>query len=495
LRFVWSLFPSLAMSYRVKSIELYVRETPPGRVAFALGRQGAERAKPTTNPLGHVRMVIADDRGNESFGCSADRLSVRWLDKRPDRTQAVKLKELVSLIESAAAVYRDAGPFASPFAQWRAAHPTIMKASRAARQEDLTGAFASALMERAMLDAVARLAGKSMFNMVREDRLGFRPGEIHRELGTIDFTKVLPARPRTRFAIRHTVGLADPLTADNLDKKDRAGDGLPETLEEYIRTDGLRYFKVKISGDPTADVKRLARLWEVVPADEETAITLDANEAYEDLAAFERFVTLLARTQPGLFDHILYIEQPLPRPLTLEAKTKPAITRLARLKPLLIDEADGTVDAYRRAFDLGYDGASHKNCKGFFKSLLNRALVAHFAKGGRQAFLSGEDLQNLPIVPLHQDFVSLSILDLAHCERNGHHYNYGLSFVSPADKASVAAHHRDLYVRRGEEWFLNIRDGHVECASLQCPGFGVHDEPDWKSMPPMRRWLAGRGTS
>ena len=53
-------------------------------------------------------------------------------------------------------------------------------------------------------------------------------------------------------------------------------------------------------------------------------------------------------------------------------------------------------------------------------------------------------------------------------------------------------HHRDLYVKRRNEWFMNIRDGAVSCASLQGPGFGVTAEPDWASMMPMKRWVATR---
>ncbi len=162
------------------------------------------------------------------------------------------------------------------------------------------------------------------------------------------------------------------------------------------------------------------------------------------------------------------------------------------MKPLLIDEADGTIDAYKRAHDIGYLGTSHKNCKGFFKSLLNHALVVHYALAGDATFLSAEDLQNLPVVPLHQDFATLGILGIEHCERNGHHYNHGLSMLSDIDKSNVVKHHPDLYLKRGDEWFLDVHDGVVECSSLQCPGFGVHDEPDWASMMNMKKWVHKR---
>ena len=84
------------------------------------------------------------------------------------------------------------------------------------------------------------------------------------------------------------------------------------------------------------------------------------------------------------------------------------------------------------------------------------------------------------------------MLNLAHCERNGHHYNFGLSMLSEPEKQEISRLHRDLYVEKNGEWFLNLRDGKVNCASLQCPGFGVAFEPDWSSMTNMKSWVQER---
>jgi len=479
------------MSYRIEAIELYVRETRPGRMAFALGKKGGagEAAQGVVSPLGHLRLILKDSEGNETFGCSADRLSVRWLDKRPDRSPGRKLRELVDLIHIARQVALQQGPFESPFGLWRDIDSKIHHAGRAADQVELTSSFASALIERAVIDALCRLEHRSVFEMVRQDRLGIRPAAIYRELEDSDLTQIIPQQPRTQFFIRHTVGSADPLVSSDLPGEQRVNDGLPETLEEYVETDGLRYFKVKISGDADRDLQRLARIWEVIVRIEEPVVTLDANEAFSDLSQFSGFVERFERELLGMFQHVAYIEQPLPRDLTLDRNTSAQIRNISQHKPLLIDEADGTLRAFSQAHSIGYAGTSHKNCKGFFKSLLNLALAEHYRHEGEQAFLSGEDLQNLPVVPLQQDFAALGVLNLSHCERNGHHYNYGLSMLSEPEKEQVARHHRDLYTQRNGEWYLNVRQGKVDCASLQCPGFGVAFEPDWSSMTEMRKWV------
>ena len=482
------------MTYRIQSVRFYVRETGPARFPSALGKKGqaGRKAVRVTSPLCHARLTIVDDDGREAFGCSADRLSVRWLDKRPNRSKALKLRELVSLIEHAGQLYESEEAFETPFDLWRSLHPRIMQQGRADGQEDLTSSFASALLERAVIDAVCRLRGKSFIDLLRAGDAGFDAGRIEPELKTQTVERILPRTLETRIGIRHTVGLFDPLTADDWPAQRRLNDGLPETLDECIRTYGLRYFKVKISGNAQQDMRRLERIWELLPHEREPEITLDANEAFEDPEAFVQFVRRLEDEQLGLFQHILYIEQPLPRRLALDPKSARWIRRAGRMKPLIIDESDGSLDAFRRAHQVGYSGTSHKNCKGVFKSLVNRARLLHYAPRDPSVVLSGEDLQNLPVVPLQQDYVTVAALGLAHCERNGHHYNFGLSMLSDRDKEAVTRRHRDLYVKRGNEWFLRIRDGAVETASLHGPGFGVQDEPDWDSMTPLKDWLRVR---
>ena len=74
---------------------------------------------------------------------------------------------------------------------------------------------------------------------------------------------------------------------------------------------------------------------------------------------------------------------------------------MSSIAPLIIDEADTDIDAFRRAIDLGYAGVSIKACKGVFRALANRALLD--AMDQKHLFQSGEDLTNLASIPLQQD--------------------------------------------------------------------------------------------
>src|SRR5258708_15767654 len=53
--------------------------------------------------------------------------------------------------------------------------------------------------------------------------------------------------PKSTLPLYHLVGALDPLTAADVQKK--IGDGLPETLGEWIKYNGLTHLKIKLNGD------------------------------------------------------------------------------------------------------------------------------------------------------------------------------------------------------------------------------------------------------
>ena len=290
--------------------------------------------------------------------------------------------------------------------------------------------------------------------------------------------------------MRHTVGLIDPITA--ADVREPVSDGLPETLEDYLERDRISYLKIKVGGAPEADLARLEAIGEVLERREgRFGITLDGNEQYRTLDDFMALVERI-KAAPGLqrlWDQVLFIEQPLDRAVAMAPDVEPALRALGRDKPVIIDEADDRVSAFKEAILLGYRGVSHKNCKGIYKSLHNLAVAAlHNARRRDELFLSAEDLSNLPVVPLQADLASVALLGIRHVERNGHHYFRGLGHLSEAEKAAALAAHPDLYERRGGEVFVRITEGTLECASLQVPGMGFASPPDMAAMTPAADW-------
>jgi hypothetical protein len=293
-------------------------------------------------------------------------------------------------------------------------------------------------------------------------------------------------RMASAIDIRHTVGLVDPLTSADQKPGKRADDGLPETLEEVVRQYRGRYYKLKVGGDMRADLERLASIAAVLDRElPDYRITLDGNEQYEsvdEIAELWRHMREMPALQ-RLIEAILFIEQPIKRRVALSR----SVTMLAEEKPLEIDESDDELSSFTAAISLGYTGVSSKNCKGFYKSILNAARVEKLnaeTRSGRY-FMSAEDLTTWAGVSVQQDLCLVSLLGLTHVERNGHHFIDGMSFAPEPEQEAFVAAHPDLYVKEEGPARLRIRDGRISISSLNCRGFAVKAQLDFASMRPM----------
>jgi hypothetical protein len=445
------------------------------------------------SPVLTIAVEVEDAGGNRATGYAADFLAFRWFDKRPDRSLADNCADLIRTVGVAAGLYLEAGREGTktPFALFLETCPEIERIALAEDFNRLGASFGSSMLERAVIDAAGRLTGRTFFELVRDGALGIELGAITVGLKDRRVAEFLPERPLWRLHLRHTVGLVDPISA--ADVEEPVQDGLPQTLEDYLAHDGIRYLKIKVAGALEEDIARLESIADVLYArDRAYRISLDGNEQYKELAGFLALIERMqgSRKLERFWQDVLFIEQPLERSVAMEPTVELELRRLNREKPVIIDEADGWLTAFVEAVALGYRGTSHKNCKGIYKSLHNLAFAkTHNARLGREElFLSAEDLTNLPVVPLQADLASVALLGIAHVERNGHHYFRGLGHLSEAEKAAALAHHPDVYERRGDEVFLRIEDGMLECGSLQVPGMGFAALPDMAAMTSPEAW-------
>jgi hypothetical protein len=307
------------------------------------------------------------------------------------------------------------------------------------------------------------------------------------DLGAFDFNTFLASlAPVASIEARHTVGLLDPITAGDQEAGSRVDDGLPETLEEVIVAYGQRCFKLKVSGDRRADLERLVQIASVLDRIAGPLhITLDGNEQYEDVDAVVALWSAM-EAEPALQQlcaATLFIEQPIKRQVALARSIAP----LARYRPVIIDESDGELDAFVRGRALGYGGVSSKNCKGFYKSVVNLARCRLWnAEGGDGGyFLSGEDLTTQAGLSVQQDLALVALLGLADVERNGHHFIDGFSGRPLAESLSFLEAHPDLYHEASRRVRLRIEGGRLALGSLECAGFGSAVVPDLSTTAPM----------
>ncbi len=339
-----------------------------------------------------------------------------------------------------------------------------------------------ALIDRAVLDALCRASGVSVFDAVRSNLPGMTTA-LTPDLAASDLDTFLATRqvPETIWA-RHTVGMADPLTDGDI--AEPLDDGLPQSLEAVIAAYGNRYFKLKVGADIAASVDHLVRIAAILGRiDGDYRVTMDGNEQFGEAAAVAALFDRIEATPQlkRLWASTLFVEQPIARD---KALSEP-VAALARRKPLVIDESDADLDAFPRARGLGYAGVSAKTCKGVYRALINAARAAKWNAAGAACFITAEDLTVQPGIALQQSLALAALVGAEHVEVNGHHFVGGFAGAPAAEQARFAAAHGDLYRLDGGQARLRIDDGHIALTSLAVPGLAVGCAPEWSDMRPL----------
>jgi L-alanine-DL-glutamate epimerase-like enolase superfamily enzyme len=466
---------SSAPFVRVLAVETGVRPMTL-RLPFKFGAVTLTRC-----PQVVVRATVDCGAHGVAEGFAAELMMPRWFDKRADRTQADNVSDLGRALEAAADAYTTAEA-APAFALFARHYDSLTAHGAALGRTALSTAFGQAVLDRAVLDALCRATEVSVYAAIQRNMVGMAGAPPIDDLRGWDWNAWLAKRtPADHLQARHTVGMLDLLEGDTEDAA-----GLPVSLPAVVRRYGHRYFKIKLGGNPETDLQRLqevlATLDAIAPGHQ---FTLDGNEQYADTYALRALCKGL-RHMPQLAarpEALLYLEQPLPR----DASMDPALLELQTSSPLLLDEADGTLDAFREGRSHGWRGVSSKACKGFYKALINRARcdLWNSADEGRHYFMSAEDLTCQAGLAVQQDLALASLLGLAHCERNGHHYVDGFGNAPADEQAAFAAAHSDLYETSAGRPRLAIRNGRIEIGSLANSGFAHSAVPDFAGLHPL----------
>ncbi len=443
------------------------------RMPFRFGRSTM-----TQMPILHLRLKVATEAGRTLVGVSASGIPPLWFDKGAGKTHADNIHDLSLSLRIALDGYMELDD-APVWNLHHVAEPVVRKIAASKGLNELTAGFGVALVDSALIDAACRHTGATFHAALKSNLLGF--GE--------EFARMLPAAPLDRIALRHTVGLADPITAGDITEP--VGDGLPESLEDVIREYRASYFKIKISGNAAESRDRLRRIANVLDTQAgDYQTTLDGNEQFHDMGEFADFMRDAA-LDPALnsfWKRTLWIEQPVGRGHSLVDSVAGPLKEISAFKPVIIDESDGSDEAFERALSLGYRGISAKNCKGVFRTLLSHKRIQDLVAAGEPApILSSEDLTNAPIVPLHQDLCVAAALGITHSERNGHHYIIGFDFLSAREREDALREFPSLYKTRPHgNPVLRVENGFISMRELNLNGFGTLSEPDWDSLEPVR---------
>ena len=439
--------------------------------------------------------VLCEINGRLQWGISADSLIPKWFTKNPHTSYQDDLDEMLEVIQHACQIASQLEPANSIFELWQQVFQAQQEWASRAGYPSLLWNFGVSLVERAAIEAFCRVKQITFSEALRTNALGIRLAAFHDGLRDLQPTDLLPDQPLESLIARHTVGLSDPLTEAEILPEHRVWDGLPQSLEASIRFYGLTHFKLKVQGDLGADLKRLRRIQTVLEntAPRHFAFTLDGNEQFTEIEQLQEFWQALQR-DPDLgrfLTHMLFVEQPLHREVAFCDENYTGLQGWTGRPVMIIDESDSDLNSLEMALDCGYNGTSHKNCKGVIKHIANACLLQYLRRSHpeRQYILSGEDLANIGPVALLQDLAVMANLGIPHVERNGHHYFPGLSMF-PADlQLKLVRAHPDLY-EANETGFSTVRivNGAISTSSVIRAPFGLGLALDQAEFIPLEQW-------
>ncbi|MDR3403184.1 MAG: hypothetical protein P4L99_11870 [Chthoniobacter sp.] len=445
----------------------------------------------TRTPHFVVRLRVEID-GVSQHGFAADNLPPKWFTKNPDTAYSDEIADIVAVAQQAAETACALPPASTVFELWREISHAQDAWAQARQIPPLLAGFGVSLVERAVIDAFCRATRTPFAQAVRTNTLGIDLALIHQELAGLSPADLLPPVPSRSVIVRHTVGMADPLVDG--EEHDHPDDGLPLSLEAFIRAHGLTHFKIKLGGDIERDRERLHRLAGVIEKHtSEYFFTLDGNENYRAVAPFRELWEGF-RADPSIarfLRHLIFVEQPFHRAVALAESTTEELLTWADRPPIIIDESDADCSALPTALAGGYAGTSHKNCKGVFHGLASACLIAQRRRLQPQASLhiSAEDLTNLGPVALLQDLAVVATLGITHAERNGHHYFAGLSQFPESVQRETLRCHGDLYAPHVDGYpIVAVKGGALDIGSLVDAPFGVAFEPDLTEFTPVEDW-------
>jgi L-alanine-DL-glutamate epimerase-like enolase superfamily enzyme len=414
------------------------------RAPYLFGGKSVDRVT-----LLNVDVTVRSRDGRTASGFGSMPLGNVWA--YPSRTLAygetlAAMKTLARAIEKITAAHREYG---HPIDLNATLEPEYIRA--AGVMPKLAVLVTASPFDAAIHDAYGKLLGRSSYRTYGRDCM-------RRDLGAYLGTqfrgeyleKYIQTKPTERIRIYHSVGGADPIT--DADVKTPLNDGLPNTLPEWIRYNGLTHLKVKLNGgDLTWDVERVVRIEraaESVPS--RPTYCLDFNENCPNVGYLLDFLHRIKQKAPSAFERVQYIEQPTKR--DLKADRANVMHEAAKLRPVVIDESLTDLESLLLAREMGYTGVAIKACKGQSQATLMAAAAQKFGM-----FLCVQDLTCPGASFVHSAGLAAHVPGITTIEANSRQY------VPKANEA---------WAKKLPELFT-IRDGTIRTGVLTRPGLGA----------------------
>jgi L-alanine-DL-glutamate epimerase-like enolase superfamily enzyme len=371
------------------------------------------------------------------------------------------MKTLAERIERTTADYGEHG---HPIDLNRALEPAYLEAAAGVSKElhltepipKLCTLVTASPFDAAVHDAFGKAHGLNCYHTYGPKFMNYDLGHyLGPEFQGEQLDRYILNKPTPRMPMYHLIGALDPLVDGDI--KQRVNDGLPETLPEWIRYNGLTHFKIKLNGDDLKwDVDRVLSVSRVVEEAQsrrkvdDWVVSLDFNEKCPNVGYLLDFLHQVKEKSSLAYARIQYIEQPTAR--DLEAHGENVMHEAAKLKPVVIDESLTGLDRLLLAREMGYSGVALKACKGQSQSVLLAAAGQKY-----KMFLCVQDLTCPGASLIQSASLAAHVPGVAAIEANSR------QFIPAANKGW----------EKKFPGIFQITDGTMDTSELSGPGLGA----------------------
>jgi L-alanine-DL-glutamate epimerase-like enolase superfamily enzyme len=374
----------------------------------------------------NVNVAAQTRDGKTAKGFGSMPLGNVWSFPSREMPYSATLNAMKSLAERIAKITSGHKEFGHPIDINVALEPEYLKAAAeiskalalAAPIPKLCALVTASAFDAAIHDAFGKIHNRSCYQTYGRD---LAPRDLSSYLNA-DFKGeyldryILP-KPKPRIEMFHSVGGADAVLSSEL--KERINDGLPETLADWIKFNGLTHIKIKLQGEDLKwDVERTVNI-DRVASETGSKIAwkycVDFNERCPNVEYVLEYLRKVKELTPAGFDRILYLEQPTAR--DLKANRQNVMHEAAKLRPVVIDESLTDLESLLLAREMGYTGVALKACKGQSQAMLMAAAAQKY-----KMFLTVQDLTCPGASLIHSVGIAARVPGVAGVEANSRQY-------------------------------------------------------------------------
>lgn len=403
----------------------------------------------------NVRVTVRNRAGKTAHGFGSMPLGNVWSFPSKTLTYDQTLAAMRELAGKVRKITADCKEYGHPVELNYLLEPEWLKAAGTTVPK-LCMLVTSSPFDAAIHDAYGKLNGRSTYHCYTREFLGQDLGRyLGKEFQGEYLEKYVLPDPKPRMPLYHLVGAVDPIVEADITKK--IGDGLPETLPEWIAYNGLTHIKIKLNGENEVwDRDRILKVDRVTTESmakrgtKQWFYSLDFNEKCPNVAYLIGVLRQVEEKSPAGFQRIQYVEQPTSR--DLKADRKNVMHEASKLRPVVIDESLTDLENLMLAREMGYTGTALKACKGQAQALLMAAAAQKW-----KMFLCVQDLTCPGASLIHSAGLAAHVPGVAAIEANARQY------VPAANKA---------WESKFPGIFI-VKDGFVKTGVLTGPGLGA----------------------